>query len=114
MNETNKEFVGVKIEEVHTVKDVRGLIVELMRVIEVEWGDAIDKFGNAVRSGHRNEIEMKKKELRGVRSKVLKWEESLLAREKDLVDDDKDLKKTMKGMRKAYNFSKQFGDQFLT
>ncbi len=84
------------------------------KLIEGEWGNAIDEFGSAIQEGRDKERKLKREKLYGVRRKALILEEFLLNQKGKIHYIGKELKKTIKGARKAYNFSKQFGDQFLT
>jgi len=99
-------------ENMSTSREARIVITMLLKIIDIEWGKAIDEFSNALKKGKEKEIELKEKKADGVRSKILKLEESLLAQEKKIIKMDKRFKKTMEEMRKAYNYSKKFGDQF--
>ncbi len=103
-----------EINNIHTPKEASTLIARLINIIEIGWGKAIKESIIASRSGDEKEAELKEKKMIKVRDGVLKCEEGLLAKEKDLINMDRRFKKTMEEMRKAYNFSKNFGDQFFT
>jgi hypothetical protein len=48
------------------------------------------------------------------RSKVLALEEFLLGQEEKIIYIDKELKETLEGVRRAYDYSRKYGDQFFT
>ncbi len=94
---------------------ITNLIRFINKVVEGEWGDAIKDSIRANKKGEEETVvESKEKKMIEARNKVLALEEFLFSQKEKIRYIGKELKGIIKEAKRAYKFSREFGDQFFT
>jgi len=88
-------------------KKIDRFMVKLQRIYDRDFGDAIVEYSKAITKGNEKEIIAKEKKMEEINTKISRMEESFLAREKELLEIDRNFKERIDVVRFVHNFSKE-------
>jgi len=100
-------FSDKRINDERVKQEVMDVFTELSRLYEVDFGIAIAEYGEAIKKGNEKEIIAKEKKMEEINTKISRMEESFLAREKELLEIDRNFKERIDVVRFVHNFSKE-------